>query len=246
MPLDEALALGAMAFFSEKYGDEVRVVTMGPSIELCGGTHVRTTGQLGLFRFSGQGGVASGVRRIEAITGPEAYAEIGRLAQELEAIAGTLKARPEHIRKRIEQLLEERERLERRVAEMAASGAAGPMAEAERLQVDGVTVVLGDTSSEDKTEIGTVADRFREGNAKGVLLLFSSAGRGAIHAAVTDDLVKAGKRAGDLVNLVAEVSGGKGGGRPVFASAGAGDVTRLGEARSAAPAIVERWLRDGA
>ena len=105
MPYADALALGAMAFFSEKYGDTVRVVQMGPSIELCGGTHVRTTGQIGTFRFSGQSGVAAGVRRIEALTGGGALRAVRELEQRLSILAETLKAQPEHLVRRVEQLL---------------------------------------------------------------------------------------------------------------------------------------------
>src|SRR3954469_3638872 len=117
MPYADALALGAMAFFSEKYGDVVRVVQMGPSIELCGGTHVRSTGQVGPFRFTGQTGVAAGVRRIEAVTGSGALHAIRELEQRLHQVADALKAQPDHVVKRVEQLLEERHRLEARLAE---------------------------------------------------------------------------------------------------------------------------------
>ena len=125
MPYPDALALGAMAFFSEKYGDVVRVVQMGPSIELCGGTHVRTTGQVGPFRFSGQTGVAAGVRRIEAVTGTGALRALREQEQRLAQVAETLKAQPEHVVRRLEQLLEERQRLETRLAEALRSGGAG-------------------------------------------------------------------------------------------------------------------------
>ena len=125
MPYPDALALGAMAFFSEKYGDIVRVVQMGDSIELCGGTHVRSTGQLGLFRMTGQGGVAAGVRRIEAVTGPEAYAALEGLETRLNRVAELLKVLPEHLARRAEQLVEERQKLEA-PAGGGASLAAGP------------------------------------------------------------------------------------------------------------------------
>ncbi len=122
MAYPDALALGAMAFFSEKYGDRVRVVQMGPSIELCGGTHVRTTGQVGTFRISGQSGVAAGVRRIEALTGTGALRAVRELEQRLAQVADALKAQPEHLVRRVEQLLEERQRLEARLAEALRSG----------------------------------------------------------------------------------------------------------------------------
>ena len=244
LPYAEALALGAMAFFSEKYGDRVRVVQMGPSLELCGGTHVRTTGQIGTFRFSGQSGVAAGVRRIEAVTGSGALHAVRRLEQRLAAVAEALKAQPEHLVRRVEQLLEERQRLEARLAEALRSGAGGtPRGDVS--QVGDVELTVAETSSEDRAELGRIADAFREGRRNGVLVLFSSTGRGSIHVTLTDDLVSAGRRAGDLVNRIASLSGGKGGGRPHFASAGAGDPARLSAARAATPDLVAAWLADG-
>ena len=242
MPYRDALALGAMAFFADKYGDVVRVVTIGDSIELCGGTHVRSSGQVGLFRFASQAGVAAGVRRIEALTGPGAYDAVARLDREFAAVAESIKARPEQVRRKLEQLLEEREKLQARVGELLKSGG-GPGPAGEAVDIDGVRLVVSETNAEDKDEIGVLADRFREGRSSSVLVLFSDAGRGAIHAAVTDDLVRSGRRAGDLVGRLAAVSGGKGGGRPHFASAGAGDRSLLAAARAQAPAIVAAWLQ---
>jgi alanyl-tRNA synthetase len=241
MPYPDALSLGAMAFFSEKYGDTVRVVQMGPSIELCGGTHVRTTGQIGTFRFGGQSGVAAGVRRIEAVTGSGALRAIRELEQRLSQLAETLKAQPEHVLRRVEQLMEERQRLEARLADaLKAGGGAGVVGET--AQVDGVNLTIAETASDDRAEVGQIADRFREGKRNAVLVLFSTGGRGAIHVTVTDDLVGAGRQAGDLVNRIAALSGGKGGGRPHFASAGAGDPAKLTAARAATPALVSAWL----
>ncbi len=241
MPYPDALSLGAMAFFSEKYGDTVRVVKMGPSIELCGGTHVRTTGQIGTFRFSGQSGVAAGVRRIEAMTGAGALRAIRELEQRLGQLAETLKAQPEHVVRRVEQLMEERQRLEARLAD-ALKGGGGAGVVGETAQVDGVSLTIAETASDDREEVGQIADRFREGKRNAVLVLFSTGGRGAIHVTVTDDLVGAGRKAGDLVNRIAALSGGKGGGRPHFASAGAGDSSKLAAARAATPALVSAWL----
>jgi alanyl-tRNA synthetase len=244
MPYADALALGAMAFFSEKYGDVVRVVQMGPSIELCGGTHVRTTGQIGSFRFSGQSGVAAGVRRIEAVTGAGALRAVRELEQRLAAVAEALKAQPEHLVRRVEQLLEERQRLETRLAETLRSGGGGsPRGDVSR--VGDIELTVAETASEDRAELGRIADAFREGRRSAVLVLFSSAGRGSIHVTLTDDLVSAGRKAGDLVNRIAALSGGRGGGRPHFASAGAGDPGRLPAARAATPDLVATWLADG-
>ena len=244
MAYPDALARGAMAFFSEKYGDLVRVVQMGPSIELCGGTHVRTTGQIGSFRFSAQSGVAAGVRRIEALTGTGALRAIRELEQRLAQVADALKAQPEHLVRRVEQLLEERQRLEARLAEALRSGG-GAAIVGDVSEVDGVQVTIADTATEDRTEVGQIADRFREGKRNSVLVLFSSGGRGAIHVTLTDDLVGAGRRAGDLVNRIAALSGGKGGGRPHFASAGAGDPAKLPAARAATPSLISAWLTGG-
>jgi alanyl-tRNA synthetase len=244
MPYQEALALGAMAFFSEKYGDVVRVVRMGPSLELCGGTHVRTTGQIGVFRVSGQTGVAAGVRRIEAVTGGGALRAIRELEQRLAAVSATLKAQPEHVIRRVEQLLEERQRLEARLAEALQAGG-GPVVRGDVSSVSGVELTIADTTTEDRGELGRLSDRFREGRRNAILVLFGSGGRGSIHVALTDDLVASGRRAGDLVNRIAALSGGKGGGRPAFASAGAGDPTRLAAARAATPDLVSAWLADG-
>jgi alanyl-tRNA synthetase len=241
MPYADALALGAMAFFSEKYGDVVRVVQMGPSIELCGGTHVRSTGQIGTFRFSGQTGVAAGVRRIEAVTGSGALRAVRELEQRLMSVAEALKAQPEHVLRRVEQLVEERARLEARLAETLRSGA-GPLVQSNVSNIAGVELTVAETPSDDRAEVGRIADTFREGRRNAVLVIFSSAGRGSIHVTLTDDLVSAGRKAGDLVNQIAALSGGKGGGRPHFASAGAGDPELLPAARAATPDLVSSWL----
>jgi alanyl-tRNA synthetase len=244
MPYTDALALGAMAFFSEKYGDVVRVVQMGPSIELCGGTHVRTTGQVGPFRFTGQTGVAAGVRRIEAVTGSGALRALREQEQRLAQVAETLKAQPEHVLRRLEQLLEERQRLEARLQEALRTGGGAAMT-GDRTTVDGVDLTIAETTSDDRAEVGRISDQFREGKRNGVLVLFSTGGRGGIHVALTDDLVRAGRNAGDLVNRIAALSGGRGGGRPHFASAGAGDATKLPQARAATRELVSAWLGGG-
>jgi alanyl-tRNA synthetase len=241
LPYAEALALGAMAFFADKYGDRVRVVTMGPSIELCGGTHVRSTGALGLFRFAGQGGVAAGVRRIEATTGPGAYGSVTELDHRLAGLGQLLKANPDQVGRKVEQLLGERARLEERLAEALKRGAT-PESKGTIHQVDGCTVTVSSTELEDRNEVAAQADRFRDGARAAVLVLIASHGKGAIHVAVSDDLVRRGKKAGDLVNRLAAVSGGKGGGRPTFASASAGDPAKLPEVEGNVSDIVAAWL----
>jgi len=244
MPYADAIALGAMAFFADKYGDVVRVVRMGDSIELCGGTHVASTGGLGLFRFTQQGGVAAGVRRVEGVTGPGAYAALAELEQRLRQASELLRSAPEHLSRRIEQLLAEREKLEGRLQEMVRRGG-GDGSPGTELEIGGVRVMVGDTTAEDRDEVGQLADRFRAGRQSAALILFGTAGRGAIHVALTDDLVQRGFKAGDLLNRIAAVSGGKGGGRPTFASGSVGDVSRLAAARDAAPRLFGEWLAAG-
>src|SRR6266540_5624024 len=123
MAYKDAIAAGAMAFFNEKYGDIVRVVDVpGVSLELCGGTHVPTTGQIALFRFTHETGAAAGVRRIEALTGPAAYRYVLDLERRLADAAGLLKAQPEHLARRIEAMLEENRRLERQVQDLLKGG----------------------------------------------------------------------------------------------------------------------------
>jgi alanyl-tRNA synthetase len=244
MPYPEAIKLGAMAFFSEKYGEVVRVVRMGDSIELCGGTHVRSTGQIGLFRFSGQGGVAAGVRRIEAVTGEGAYRSVLEQQDRLRQIADLLRSQPDQAFRKAEQLLLEKTKLEARLAE-ALKGGSAVADQGRSLEINGVSVTLSDTALENREEIAAVADSFRQGRANSVLVLFNAGGRGAVHVAVTEDLVKSGNKAGDLVGRIAALGGGKGGGRPQFASAGIGDGSRMDEIKSAVPQLVSDWLNGG-
>jgi alanyl-tRNA synthetase len=140
--------------------------------------------------------------------------------------------------------MEERQKLETRLEDALRSGGA-EAGDSEVVQVDGVQLTMAETATEDRAELGQIADRFREGKRNAVLVLFGTTGRGAIHVTLSEDLVSAGRKAGELVNRIAAVSGGKGGGRPHFASAGAGDVARLREARQATPALVAAWLGNG-
>jgi alanyl-tRNA synthetase len=242
MRYKEAIAAGAMAFFTEKYGDIVRVVDVpGVSLELCGGTHVPSTGQIALFRFTHETGAAAGVRRIEAVTGPGAYALIRKLQGELEDAAGALKTQPEHLVRRIEQLLEENRKLEKRVEDLLKTG--GGKQEAGNVErIGDVELHIADSDLEDRDQIGLVMDAFRAGHRRAVSVLFTNGERPGIHVGVTDDLVAQGVKAGDIVAALAAVSGGKGGGRPHFASAGAGDPAKLGETRAQTAAIVRRLL----
>ncbi|HXF95421.1 MAG TPA: alanine--tRNA ligase [Gemmatimonadales bacterium] len=242
MKYADAIRAGAMAFFADKYGDIVRVVDVpGVSLELCGGTHVATTGQIGLFRFTHETGAAAGVRRIEAVTGPAAYAYARALERRLEEAAALLRTRPEHLARRIEAMLEEQRKLEKRLEELLRSGS-GKLEAASVERVGDIELHLHETTLDDREQIGLLADRFRATMRRAIGIWFAAGERPGIHVAVTDDLVAEGVKAGEIANAIASVSGGKGGGRPHFASAGAGDPARLSLARQQAPAIVRELL----
>jgi alanyl-tRNA synthetase len=243
MKYKDAIAAGAMAFFTEKYGDVVRVVDVaGVSLELCGGTHVPTTGQIALFRFTHETGAAAGVRRIEALTGPAAYRYVLDLERRLADAAGLLKAQPEHLARRIEMMLEENRRLEKRVGELLRGGAGSGEGEAVE-KIGDVELHIGDSDLDDRTQIGVLMDGFRAKHKRAISVLFTTGERPGIHVAVTDDLVSQGLKAGDIVNAIAATVGGKGGGRPHFASAGVGDAAQLGATRAQTPAIVQRFIK---
>jgi len=243
MKYKEAIAAGAMAFFTEKYGDIVRVVDVGEgvSLELCGGTHVPSTGQIALFRFTHETGAAAGVRRIEAVTGPAAYALIRKLEGELEDAAGALKTQPEHLVRRIEQLVDENKKLEKRIEELLRAGTV-QRATGNVERIGDVELYVDESTLSDRDQIGLVMDAFRASHRRAVSVLFTNGERPGIHVGVTDDLVAQGVKAGDIAAALAAVSGGKGGGRPHFASAGAGDPAKLGETRAQTAAIVGRLL----
>jgi alanyl-tRNA synthetase len=239
----EALERGAMALFGEKYGDVVRMVEVGDiSLELCGGTHVRTTGQIALFHFTGESGVAAGVRRIEAVTGPGAYRVVRELDERISAAAETLRTNPEHLSRRIETLLEEKRRLEKQVAELIRGGGREVGGETREFQVGGVTVSVQESALTDRNQIGLMMDTFREQHRNSVAVLTTGGERPGIHVAVTDDLIARGIKAGDLVNHVAGLSGGKGGGRPHFASGSAGDQEKFKETLQRLPEVLASKL----
>ena len=239
----DAIATGAMALFGEKYGDVVRMVEVpGISRELCGGTHVRTTGQIGLFHFSGEQGVAAGVRRIEAFTGPGAYHAVRELDRQLEEASGALRTSPEHLAHRIEALLEEKKKLEKQIEQLLRDAGSGKPQGLDRHTLGDVELFVGDAPVEDRNQVGLLMDKFRSGGRNAVQVLFTAGERPGVHVGVTDDLVARGVKAGDLVSRIAALSGGKGGGRPQFASGGLGDPAKLAETRAQTPDVVRTAL----
>ncbi|HUK62362.1 MAG TPA: alanine--tRNA ligase, partial [Dongiaceae bacterium] len=186
MPYADAIALGAMALFGEKYGDVVRTITIPDvSRELCGGCHVRTTGQIGLVRLVGETGVGAGVRRVEALTGPGAYDWLLDRVRLLDGVAEAVGSAPEHLARRVETLVEERKKLEKRVEELIRGGGAG--ADASTTEVDGTRVAVSASATADRNEIGAMIDAFRTRTKSGVLVVVATGERPGIHVGVTDD-----------------------------------------------------------
>jgi alanyl-tRNA synthetase len=246
MSLDEALASGAMALFGEKYGEQVRVVNVPEfSTELCGGTHVGATGEIGLFKIVAQGGVAAGVRRIEAVTGPGAYQHIKREAQVLTETAARLKARPLELVEKVEKLAETSRDLEREVQRLQARLLGGTL---ERLlagaaDVDGVRVVGALVEAADAKGMRELGDRLRDRLQSGVVALAMQAdGKVSWVTMVTKDL--AGRlHAGHLARDLAKLTGGGGGGRPDMAEAGGKDPARIPDALAKLSELVRGQLK---
>ncbi|TDO06237.1 MULTISPECIES: alanine--tRNA ligase [Halomonas] len=249
MTLDEAKAKGAAALFEAKYADNVRVLTIGAddfSIELCGGTHVTRSGDIGCFHIVSEQGTASGVRRIEAITGEQALAWFRDQEARLNRIGERLKATPEQVEERIESLLERNRRLEKELERLKAklASAAGNDMVNEAREVKGVKVLSKRLDGVAGKELRGMLDQLKNKLGSGIVVLGvgdAEAGKVSLIAGVTDDLTGRVK-AGELVNHVAAQVGGKGGGRPDMAQAGGSDVTALPGALASVPAWVEQRL----
>jgi alanyl-tRNA synthetase len=255
MTPEAAEALGARALFGEKYGDEVRVVAMGVapgsgvgpagetySLELCGGTHVVRTGDIGAFRVVGEGASASGVRRIEALTGEGALAQWAAEGAALAEAAGLLRARPEELPDRIRALMEERKAQAAEIAELRRRLAMGGGAAAAKgpETVAGIPFLAQSLSGVSGKDLRGMIDEHKARLGSGVVLLVADTGdKAAVAAGVTDDLT-ARISAVDLVRVAAEALGGKGGGgRPDMAQAGGADPARAPQAIAAARALLE-------
>jgi len=243
MDLQEALKSGAMALFGEKYGDRVRVIRIGDfSTELCGGTHLDATGQIGLFKVTDEGAVASGVRRIEAVTGTPALAHVGREEAALRESAGLLKISPLELPRRLAALLEDQKRLEKQLAQLESKLARSQAQDlvASARQVAGVPVLAARLDGLDPDGLRSVMDTLRDRLPSGVIVLGSAVdGKVSLVAAVSKDLMKRFP-AGRLVQEVAKVVGGGGGGRPDLAQAGGKDPSKLDDALATVAGWVER------
>ncbi len=248
MTPDEAIEQGAMALFGEKYGEEVRVVSMGDdqgrnfSTELCGGTHVRRTGDIGAFKIISEGAVAAGVRRIEAVTGQAALDYLTEQECRLSAVASTLKVAPSDVPARVVSLIEERRKLERELAEARkalATGGSGGSAKPEAEEINGVKFTSRVLEGMPPKELKGMADELKKQLGSGVVVVISgNEGKASIVVAVTPDMTDK-VSAVDLVRVGSEALGGKGGGgRPDMAQAGGPDASKADAAVDAIKAHI--------
>lgn len=244
VPMEEAQKLGAMMLFGEKYGDEVRVLDIGTSRELCGGTHVQRTGDIGLFKIVAESGVAAGVRRVEAVTGDNALAYLQSLEASVNRVAGTLKAAPAEVPARLAQVLDQVRALEKEVAALKGKLASSQGDEllAQAVDVKGLKVLAAKLDGADAKALRETLDKLKDKlKTAAIVLATVEGGKVQLAAGVTNDSI--GKvKAGELVNFVAQQVGGKGGGKPDMAMAGGTDPSRL----ATALASVQAWVAERA
>ncbi|MFL5566831.1 MAG: alanine--tRNA ligase, partial [Gemmatimonadaceae bacterium] len=246
-PKAEAQAAGAMSLFGEKYGDIVRVVTIpGLSMELCGGTHVRNTAEIALFKIVSETGIAAGVRRIEAVTGRAALSLFREHERELHEIETLVRAPAGQAVKRVQSLVEERRALEKRLDEAMRSGGGGAIKSLvdQGSVVDGVRVVAANVSAPDLPALQAMGDALREQMESGVGVLAASFdnGKNTMLAVVSDDLRDRGVRADTILRELAAAAGGKGGGKPHMAQAGIPDADRMASVVAEAPDMIRKHL----
>ncbi len=246
----DAIAAGAMALFGEKYGDRVRVVSVpGFSVELCGGTHVRATGDIGLFAIVSESGVAAGTRRIEAITGLESLQVFQRNRDQIAQLAEALNTKPDELVPRLSAIQDESKRLTRELqqarmkAAMGGAGGAGTTAADDTIDIGGVKLVAREVTGLDKDGLRTLVDQQRDRIKSGVVIFAApSDGKVTVVVGVTPDLTKR-VSAGQVVKQLAPIVGGGGGGRPDFAEAGGKDPSKIQEMLAASRGIVEKLLQ---
>jgi alanyl-tRNA synthetase len=229
MSFDDAVKHGAMALFGEKYGDEVRVLDIGSSKELCGGVHVNRTGDIGFFKITAESGVAAGIRRVEAVTGEGALALVQSMNRRLLEAASVLKTNPDELTTRIGQVQDQVKSLEKELTALKSKMASGQGDElaTKAVDVNGIKVLAATLDGADVARLRETMDKLKDKLKTAAIVLASVAdGKVSLIAGVTADAT--GKvKAGDLVNFVARQVGGKGGGRPDMAQAGGTDPSGL-------------------
>lgn len=242
MDIDAAKEAGALMLFGEKYGDEVRVLNIGSSCELCGGTHVKRTGDIGLFTIVAEGGVAAGVRRVEAVTATNALSYMQDMETTLGGVAGTLKVLPAEVPTRINGLLDQVKKLERDLtaAKGKLASSQGDDLATQAMDINGIKVLAATLEGADANTLRETMDKLKDKLESAAIVLAAVNGeKVSIAAGVTKDLI--GKmKAGELVNHVASQVGGKGGGKPDMAMAGGTDASQLPQAL----ASVEAWVKE--
>ena len=243
MAIEDAKASGAMALFGEKYDDQVRVLRMGEfSVELCGGTHVKATGDIGLFKITMETGIASGVRRIEAVTGARALEHVEHDEERLLRIGSAVSAARDDLEEKVSKLVEHNRKLEKELQALKSklASAAGSDLASQAVDVNGAKVLAAKLEGVEPKSLRDMLDQLKNKLGSGVVLLITTNGdKVNLIAGVTKDLTDRCK-AGDLVRMAAEKVGGKGGGRPDMAQAGGSDPSGVGAALS----LVEPWVRE--
>ena len=243
MDLEQAKASGAMALFGEKYDEKVRVVTMGPfSVELCGGTHVARTGDIGLFKITSEAGIASGVRRIEAVTGEQALEVVQAQQATLASLSGLLKTDSQNILDRVVSLQNQTKELEKALnsAKQKLASQQGADMLSNAVEINGVKVLIANLEGVEAKSLRSMMDDIKNRIGEGIVVLgVASDAKVNLIAGVTKNLTSKVK-AGELVNFVASQVGGKGGGRPDMAQAGGDQPENLGQALDS----VNAWLQD--
>jgi alanyl-tRNA synthetase len=245
MPIDEAQKLGAVMLFGEKYGDSVRVLDIGSSRELCGGTHVQRTGDIGLFKVVAEGGIAAGVRRIEAVTGSNALAYLQQLEHTIDAVAASLKVTPAEVGARVTSVLDQVRALEKEIAALKGrlASSQGDDLMAQAIDVKGIKVLAAMLDGADAKALRETMDKLKDKLKSAAIVLAAVDGGGKVQLAAGVTADQMGKvKAGELVNFVAQQVGGKGGGKPDMAMAGGSDAAALPKAL----ASVAGWVGERA
>lgn len=240
LPMEEAQKLGAMMLFGEKYGDTVRVLDIGSSRELCGGTHVQRTGDIGLFKIVAEGGIAAGIRRVEAVTGDNALAYLQQLESTVDGVAGALKVTPAEVGDRLAAVLEQVRALEKEITALKGklASAQGDELLSQAVDVKGLKVLAATLHGADAKTLRDTLDQLKNKlKSAAIVLAAVDGGKVQLAAGVTADST-AKVKAGELVNFVAQQVGGKGGGKPDLAMAGGTDAAALPKALASVAAWV--------
>ena len=240
--IEDARKMGAMALFGEKYGDIVRVVKMGDfSIELCGGAHLSNTAQVGSFKIISENGIAAGVRRIEALTGTELLKYYQTQEEQIKTICKIIKANTDNVVHKVEQVVAEQKEATKEIEKLKAKLAGGAVEEilAKKEEINGISVICANIKEADGNTLKTMGDQLKVKLGSGVIILASGKeNKVNLLVMATDDVVKKGVHAGNIVKAAAACCGGGGGGRPNMAQAGGKDVSKIEEALQKAKSLL--------